>query len=161
MSNIPDIAEVYMSFEEKLTWVGLVVAIVVPIVYFSVVLGRLGDAPAAEVTYQWPLIIAIAASLVLMIVGAIVMAIATAAAVEITGKGSIADIDKKDERDVHIGRRGELAGYYASSVGVVAALVLTLLESDYFWIANALYLGFVAAAIVSAVVKLSAYRRGF
>jgi MFS family permease len=150
-----------MPFEEKLTWVGLVVAIVVPIVYFSIVLGRLQHASAAAVAYQWPLIVAVAASVVLMIVGAIVMAIATAAAVEITGKGSIADIDKKDERDVHIGRRGELAGYYVCSIGVVTALILTLLESDYFWIANTIYLGFVAAGVVSAVVKLRAYRRGF
>lgn len=150
-----------MPFEEKLTWVSLVVAIAVPIAYFSVVLGRLQRAPADEVAYQWPLIVAVAASVVLMIVGAIVMAIATAAAAEITGKGSIADIDKKDERDIHIAHRGELAGYYACSVGVVAALVLTLLESDYFWIANAIYVGFIAAGVVSAAVKLRAYRRGF
>ena len=32
---------------------------------------------------------------------------------------------------------------------------------DQFWIANALYLAFVLAAIASAVVKIIAYRRGF
>ena len=59
------------------------------------------------------------------------------------------------------GRRGELVGYYVSSVGVVAAMALTMLEYPYFWIANALYLGFVIAALVSAAVKLVAYRRGY
>jgi hypothetical protein len=51
-----------MSFEERLTWVGAVVAIVVPVAHFWIVLGRLGETPAAEIAYQWPLIIAIAAS---------------------------------------------------------------------------------------------------
>ncbi len=36
-----------------------------------------------------------------------------------------------------------------------------MLEADYFWIANALYLSFVVAMVVSAVVKIVAYRRGF
>jgi hypothetical protein len=61
-----------------------------------------------------------------------------------------------DHRD-----RGELVGYYASSVGVLLALGLTMLKYDYFWIANVLYLSFVIAGAVSAAVKLVAYRRGF
>ena len=34
-------------------------------------------------------------------------------------------------------------GYYVASVGAVGVLVLAMLEVDYFWIANALYLSFV------------------
>jgi len=52
-------------------------------------------------------------------------------------------------------------GYYVSSVGVVGAMALTMLEYEYFWIANALYVSFVLASLVSATVKLVAYRRGF
>ena len=52
-------------------------------------------------------------------------------------------------------------GYYVSSVGAVGVLVLTMLEADYFWIAGALYLSFVAAMIVGSIVKLVAYHRGF
>ena len=44
---------------------------------------------------------------------------------------------------------------------MVVPFVLTLAESDYFWIANAMYLAFVLAAVVGAAVKLVAYRRGF
>jgi len=36
-----------------------------------------------------------------------------------------------------------------------------MLGFDHFWIANALYLSFVASSLVSGVVKLVAYRRGF
>ena len=32
-----------MPFEEKMTWVNLVVAVVVPVAYFAIMLGRLGD----------------------------------------------------------------------------------------------------------------------
>jgi hypothetical protein len=161
MSKIPDIKEADMPFEEKVTWVGAVVSVVVPAVYFAIVLGQLGQASASEIAYQRPMLIAIGVSIVATIVGAIAMGIGSGIAAEITEPGSGADIGRKDERDVTIGRRGELVGYYVSSVGVVGAMVLTMLEYEHFWIANALYLSFVVAALVSATVKLVAYRRGF
>ena len=87
-----------MPFEEKMTWVSLVVGIV-PVVYFVVVLGRLGDVSAAEIAYQRPLLIAIGASIVLTIVGTIVMAIGTGISAELRGRSAADDIDRKDERD--------------------------------------------------------------
>ena len=156
-----------MVFEEKMTWVALVVAAVVPVVYFATVIPQLATTPASEIAYQTPMIIAIGVSIALTIVAAIATAIAsaigTAVSAEIRGDGPVTDIeiDRKDERDVHIGRRGELAGYYVASVGMVIVLVLTMMQFAYFWIANALYLSFIAAAIVTSVVKLVAYRRGF
>jgi hypothetical protein len=166
MSNIPDIEEAIMPFEEKITWVGLVVMPIVTVLYFAAVLPQLATTPASEIAYQTPMIIAIGASIALMIVGAIATAIGTAigAAVsaEIRGEGPVKDIeiDRKDERDVHIGRRGEIAGYYVASAGMVIVLILTMMQFAYFWIANVLYLSFFAATIVSSVVKLVAYRRG-
>ncbi|MBU1078875.1 MAG: hypothetical protein KKB59_00160, partial [Spirochaetes bacterium] len=71
------------------------------------------------------------------------------------------DIDRRDERDDHINRRGELVGYYVSSAGALGALALAMLRYDQFWIANALYLAFAVGGIVSSVAKLIAYRRGF
>lgn len=150
-----------MSFKEKMAWVSALVSVVVGAVYFGVVGGRLDGGPVSDIAYQWPMIIAIIATVAGSIVGTIVMAIATAIKAEITGEGSTKDIDRADERDKGIDRRGELVGYYVSSVGVVAALVLAMLRHDQFWIANALYLSFVVGAIVAAVAKLVAYRRGF
>jgi hypothetical protein len=97
----------------------------------------------------------------LTILGSIAMGIGSGISAEITEPGSGSDIGRTDERDVTIGRRGELVGYYVSSGGVVVAMALTMLEYPYFWIANVLYLSFVVAALVSATVKLVAYRRGF
>ncbi|MEI8082120.1 MAG: hypothetical protein WCI74_09785, partial [Actinomycetes bacterium] len=95
------------------------------------------------------------------IVGSILTGIGTGITAEIRERGSAGDIGRTDERDKQISRRGELVGYYVSSAGVVGAMALTMLEYPYFWIANALYLGFVIAALVSAAVKIVAYRRGF
>ncbi len=150
-----------MPFEEKMTWVAAVVTALVSAAYFWVVLSQLGEVPVAEIAYQPPLVITVVATVVLMIVGAIVMAIGTAISAEVTGVGSVDDINRTDERDTTINRRGELIGYYVSSAGVVVVMGLTMLEYEYFWIANALYASFVLGSLVASAVKLAAYRRGF
>jgi len=150
-----------VPFEEKLTWVSLVVAVVVPVAYFAVMLGRLGETSAAEISYQWPLLIAMGASVVLTIVGSIAMGIGTGISAELHGRTASEEIDRKDERDKQISRHGDLVGYYVSSAGVVGVFALTMLEYEYFWIASALYLSFAVGTLVSSVVKLVAYRRGF
>jgi len=150
-----------VPFEEKLTWVGLVVAVVVPVAYFAIMLGRLGDVSAADISYQWPLLIAMGASVVLTVAGSIAMGIGTGISAELRGKSASDEIDRKDERDKQISRHGDLVGFYVSSGGVVGVLALTMLEYEYFWIASALYLSFAVGTLVSSVVKLVAYRRGF
>ena len=150
-----------MPFEEKMTWVSLVVAIAVPIWYVATMLGKLQTTAAADINFQTPLIIAIVASVVLMVVGAIVMSVATSVTAVARGRKPEDDIDRKDERDKRISRHGDLIGLYVSSAGVVVALALTMLKADYFWIANALYLAYVVGTLVGTTVKLVAYRRGF
>ncbi len=150
-----------MPFEEKMTWVSLVVAIAVPIWYVVTMLGRLQTTPAADIAFQPPLIVAIVASVVLTVIGAILASIATSVTAVARGRKPEDDIDRKDERDKTISRHGDLVGYYVASAGMVGVLILTMLEADYFWIAGALYLSFVVAMVVSSVVKLVAYHRGF
>jgi hypothetical protein len=162
MSKIPDIKEATtMSFEEKTSWVAALVTAVVSAVYFWVVFGQLGDVPVTEIAYQGPLVVAVLATVVLTIIGAIVTAVGTAISAKITGGGSVDDIGRTDERDASINRRGELVGYYVSSAGVMIVLGLTMLEYDYFWIANVLYASFLLGTLVSEAVKLVAYRRGY
>jgi MFS family permease len=150
-----------MPFEEKVTWVSLVVTLVVPVAYFVIMLGRLGDTSAADISYQWPLLIAIGASVILTIVGSILAGIGTGISAELSGRSAAEEIDRKDERDKTISRRGDLIGFYVSSVGMVGVLALTMLEYEYFWIASALYLSFVVGTLVGSAVKLVAYHRGF
>ena len=150
-----------MPFEEKVTWVSAVVSVLVSAVYFSVVAGQLGSGPVSEIAYQRWMLIAVGATIAMTIVGSIMAGIGTGISAEITGKGSVDDIGLKDERDEHINRRGERAAFYVASVGALGALALAMLRSDQFWIANALYLTFVVAGLVSSAVKLIDYRRGF
>jgi len=150
-----------MPFEEKVTWVSAGVFAIVPSAYFWVVLSQLAQAPAGEIAYQRPMLIAVGVSIALTIVGSIATGIGSGITAEIMKPGSGADIGRSDERDATINRRGELVGYYVSSVGVVGVMALTMMEYDYFWIANALYASFVVASLVAAAVKLVAYRSGF
>jgi len=150
-----------MPYEEKVAWVSGSVAVLVVGVYASVVLPQMSAGPVGAIAYQVPMLIAIGAMVVVTIVGMIVMSIGSAISAEITGTGSVDDIDRKDERDEDIGRRGELIGYYVSSVGLVAALALAMLKVDHFWIANAIFLSFMVASAVSSAVKVFIYRRGF
>jgi NADH:ubiquinone oxidoreductase subunit 6 (subunit J) len=150
-----------VPFEEKLTWVNLVVGVVVPVAYVAIMLGRLGETSAAEISYQWPLLIAIGASIVLTIIGSIAMGIGTGISAELRGRSASGEIDRKDERDKQISRHGDLVGYYVSSAGVVGVLALTMLEYEYFWIASALYLSFAIGTVVASAVKIASYHRGF
>jgi hypothetical protein len=149
-----------MPFEEKVTWVSLVVIGVVPVAYFAIMLGRLRDVSAADISYQWPLLIAIGASVVLTVVGSILAGIGSGISAELHGR-SADDIGRNDERDKQISRHGDRIGFAVSSVGMVGVLALTMLEYEYFWIAGALYLSFVVGTLVASVVKIASYHRGF
>jgi uncharacterized membrane protein YeaQ/YmgE (transglycosylase-associated protein family) len=142
--------ETEMSYDERQTWLYLASAIAIPAMYARWLLRELAYTPAADVAYVASLLAAIGAAVVVAIVGAIITAIA---------KPSEANLS--DERDRAVHRRGEVAGAYALSGGVLGAMVLAFVEADQLWIGNALYASFVLQAIITATVKLFAYRRGF
>lgn len=96
-----------MSFAEKVTSVSAVVTVLAAGWYGLTVGGQLGGAPVPEIAYQRPMLVAIGAMIVLTIAGTIAVAIATAIRAEVTGEGPVDDIDRKDERDAHIGARGD------------------------------------------------------
>ena len=150
-----------MSFEEKVTWVSGVVTLIVVLWYARVVSGLFGVVAVEEIAYQRPLLFAVGAMIVLTIVGTIAMSIATAIGLESTGRGSVDDIDRRDERDASIDARGDRAAFYVSSVLMVGVLALAVLEVAHFWIANGVFAAFVAGGLTSSGVKLAAYRRGF
>ncbi len=150
-----------MAYKEKVTWVTLVVGVLVPIGYLWVVLPELEATSAADVAYQQPLLVAAGVSIVALIVGNIALAAGTAIESRVTGSGSVDEIDREDERDTAISRRSDVIGSYVASVGFMGALALTMLEADYFWIANAIYLSFVLGSVVSSTATIVSYRRGF
>lgn len=139
-----------MSFEEKGTWVFLVVNIVTYGAYLTVILGRAGNIPLAEVPYVSTMLWTIGIAIVLSIVGHIAVAMAKPS-----------EADKSDVRDKEINRFGEYVGGTVLSVGMLVPFGLAMAEFDHFWIANAIYAAFVLNGLVSTTVKIAVYRRGF
>lgn len=163
-----------MAYEERGTWVYLVVSAGIYAIYVAVVLSRAAD-PITGTAYQTPLLwsigAAIAASVVLRIVVEIGAGVARGVGDEVakeigarTGariEPRATDPHRADARDREIDRLGTLRTWFVLVVAALAALLMALAEWPHFWIANVIYLGFVLQAISSAVVKLVAYRRGF
>jgi hypothetical protein len=139
-----------MSSEEKRTWISALVGVVVPVAYLAVVLSQVPGADVATIAYVGPMLTSIGAGIVAAIVLSIVAAMA-----------SPTEADRTDERDREINRRGEFVGFYVMSIAAIVPLVLAMAEVEQFWIAHALYLAFVLAALASAVAKIVAYRRGW
>ncbi|TDB73816.1 hypothetical protein E1165_16280 [Micromonospora sp. KC723] len=119
-------------------------------VYFVTVLSKVPDADVARIAYVRPMLIAIGAGIGLGIVASIAAAIA-----------SPREAGRTDERDRQIHRLGEYVGFYVMSITAIVPLALAMAEAAHFWIANALYLAFVLAALASSIAKIVLYRRGF
>jgi drug/metabolite transporter (DMT)-like permease len=143
-----------VSSEERGQWVYIVAIALTYVAYIVIILGRAAQAPPAEVDYAPTMLLAIGAGIALAIVGRIVLEIA--AQVREPDAGHDPDV-----RDRDIGRFGEYVAGTVLGVGMIVPFALTLAEFEYFWIANAMYLAFVVAALVGTAVKLVAYRRGF
>jgi hypothetical protein len=141
---------VHMSFEEKGTWVYVVIAATLAVVYFAIVLGQLPQTPAGEIEFQLPLLVVIGRAIGLTIAAYIAIGIAAPD-----------DAGKSDQRDKDINRYGEYVGGLVLGVAAIVPFVLALAEADHFWIANTIYLAFVLSTIAGSIVKIVAYRRGF
>ncbi|GEL46706.1 hypothetical protein CHO01_18220 [Cellulomonas hominis] len=137
-----------MSYQEKNTWAFGVIAVLGYGIYVAVVLGRADGGPLTEVAYAGPMLASIGAAVLAGIVAGIVLGAASP------------DRAVRDEREREIERLGEHVGQAFLVLGGLGGLALALLEADPFWIANVLYLGFVLSAVLSAVARLVAFRRG-
>jgi hypothetical protein len=138
-----------MSSEEKRAWIYAVVAAGVSAVYFGTVLSKVPGTDVATIAYVRPMLTAIGVAIGLGIVASIAAAIA-----------SPREADRTDERDRQIHRLGEYVGFHVMSIAAIVPLALAMAEVAHFWIANALYLAFVLAALASSIVKIVSYRRG-
>jgi len=138
-----------MSYEEKGTWVYLVTSAGAYAVYLAIILGQVLRTPVAQVPYAPVLLWTAGASIVASIIGRVVVE---------TARPS--DSRRSDVRDKDIYRIGEYASRWFIVAGAAAGLFMAMARWADFWIANAIYLGFVLWAVAGSVVKLAAYRRG-
>ena len=139
-----------MTFLEKSNWVVLVVAVPTLLVYGAMVVPQVLGKPVAEVSWVQPMIIAIVGFIVANVLGNVVAAA--------TNPG---EADKNDERDREIDHVGERIGNWLTIAGSIAALVLAMTRADHFWIANVIFLGGIAGALLSSVTKIAAYHGPF
>ena len=139
-----------MSYEERNTWVSFVVSVLAYAAYVVVVLTRARDVPLTEVAYVGPLLWSIGGAIVVTILASIAVGLANRRDGHLT-----------DQRDKEISRLGERTGQSFVVIGALAAMVLALLEADWFWIANVVYLCFVISAVLTSMTKLAAYRQDF
>lgn len=139
-----------MTFEEKGTWGYTIVVLVVATVYFASVLGQVGELPVSDIKYVGSMIWAIVLTI-----------IATIAAYIIAAISAPDEADQKDQRDKEIGRYGDAIGFTALGLMTLLPLGLAMAEFEQFWIANAIFLAGVVAAVVASIAKIVAYRRGF
>jgi hypothetical protein len=145
-----DMPEVVMAHEEKRAWIMLVVTVLAYTTYVVVVLGRAHGAPLTTTAYVAPLLWSIG----LAILANIALDIATS-------MGMPSSERRRDTRDKEIARVGDLTGQSFLVIGGLAALILSLVEADWFWISNVLYLGFVLSAVLGSATRIAGYRGRF
>lgn len=140
-----------MGVREKTAWAMLVIAVAGVTVYLTLLAVNLDGGSPTDVSYQplmlWTIGLGIAAGIVVHITLSI--------RANLTGESQEAD-----ERDREIERFGTNVGQAFLVIGGLAGLLMALAEWDWFWIANALYIGFVLSAILEGVAEVVAYRRG-
>jgi uncharacterized membrane protein len=139
-----------MTFLEKSNWVALIVAVPTLLVYLAVVVPQVLSKSMAEISWVQPMTFTIVAFIVANILGNIVAAALNPG-----------EAPKNDERDKEIDHVGERVGNWLIIAGSIAALVLAMARAEHFWIANAIFLGGLAGALVSSVTKIAAYHGPF
>ncbi|MFW2512755.1 hypothetical protein ACNI3K_03155 [Demequina sp. SO4-13] len=149
-----------MTMEERAVWVYLVVFVATSVAYFVVVVPRALSQPIDEVSWVVPMLWAIGISIGGTIVGSILAAVGSAIGLAARGRNPELELGS-DERDKQIERLGNRATATVVSTGMLAVLVLAMIDANTFWIGNAAFLSGFVGALVEAFVKIRAYRRGF
>lgn len=142
-----------MNYAQRVTWSQLIASTAGTAVYLCLVIPQFASRPLDDIEWQLPMIWtclgAIAASIAIAILWGI-------------GAG-IVDRDEEhaaDRRDTEIEWYGDRIGQAFAVVGGLGALVLAMIQAHWFWIGNALFLGFFLTAFAGGVARLVAYRRG-
>jgi hypothetical protein len=136
-----------MTFQEKSTLTMTAILVLVFGWYFTLVLGPIAGSPAREMAYTGLMVAVVVLLVILAAVSHAVLAIAFR---------SQANAD--DERDRLITLRSERIAGYILAIGVCVGLAM--MQSDTFWIAQALIGALVLAEVTEGVIKLVLYRRG-
>ncbi len=143
-----------MTSTEQSTWWTLLLIPLAAIIYFAIILPRLADTPASALSWQVPMIVAIGASIVGIILGTIATTVIATARTREAESGT-------DLREKQIERYGERLSATIAATGAAGVLALAMLGVEQFWIGNAVFLLGVIGAVVGSIAKIRAYRGVF
>ena len=140
------------SFQEKSTWISLAIILVVFTGYFSQVFnGLLSDTLSKADTF-----------------GLFIAAVVTVIVLEIVLHIVIAVLDVKDaghsgdERDrLFAMKAGNISGWVLGAAVLMIAINVFVSEPSSIWVANLLLLAVYVSQVVSYVLQLFYYRRGY
>lgn len=138
-----------MRFPEKSAWMMAVTVVVGYGCYLAGVMGQLDGASVAGIDYQLTAVVA-AVSVVALVA---VSHLALAATGPTSSKGDFSG-------GAAIKRYARSTSGVVVSAAAVIAMVLAMVEADYFWIANVILAGLVAAELAAAGSEILIYRRG-
>lgn len=142
-----------MSYAERKSWSTLLATLVGLIVYLVLIVPQLTTTAVGAIDWFWPMLWTITGAIVLSIVISIVWGI-------IAGARNPHERALEDVRDTDIAWLGSRIGQAFLVIAMVGGLILCALRTDWFWVANTLYLGFAISGIADGVTRAVAYRVG-
>ncbi|MDY0908391.1 hypothetical protein [Microbacterium sp. CFBP9034] len=142
-----------MAYQERNIWASLIASGIGMSVYTVIVLQQAAGGSVADVDWVPIMLWTIGAS----IVGAIVLSIVWGI---LAGMRDPDGVGTSDQRDRDISRMGDRVGQAFLVIAGLGVIVECAFELDWFWIANTMFYGFAASALVGGVASVIAYRRG-
>lgn len=136
-----------MTLQERRSWIYIVTSVLAYAGYLWWILTHAAD-PLTSTAYQKPLLVSIGIAIAVNVVAEIVLAM-------VKPVETLMDVRDKEIRQI-----GDFTGSAFVVIGALGGLLLALAEKDYFWIANAIYLGFVLSAVLGSMTKIGLYRAG-
>lgn len=139
--------------QERTTWAGLIVTLLATVGYVIALAVSSGGGPLTETPWWAAMLGAIASA----IVGTTVVAVVWRG----VARRRDPDSDEPaDIRDHEIAQMGDRVGQAFLVIAGLAVIALCAVDADSFWIANAMFAGFVASMLIGSAARVIAYRRG-
>lgn len=138
-----------MTFQEKsiLTMTGILLVVFGS--YFALVLTVIADAPDRDLAFTGLLLGAVVVLAIVAAASHVALAVVFRAWAE----------SDEDERGQLITLRAERIARFMLATGVCAGIALAVMQTDTFWIAQALVGALVLAEVLEGIAKLVLYRR--
>lgn len=147
-----------LTTSERAAWIAAVLTPLTAAGYFVVVMPQLATSPVAGLAWQVPMLWSIGVNFV----GTIVVTILATIVAGIGAGLRHHELDTStDVRDRDIDRLGGRVALTISAGGLLAALVLAMLELDPFWIGSTAFLIGAIGATAGAIAQVRAYRGVF